>query len=272
MTREETIALWERSENVRSTKLKEGKSQDDAHEAAKSIWNSWASDVLKLRSTLEESSQFHTKKDNPFEGYVAPETFSADTPTLEWMRAAQTNFSGFVFDTKPNFRGFIFPGQAWFGESSHARRERKEREVTIFSSGARFSEAVFYMDAVFDRAEFCQNAGFRDAVFRGIARFDECKFKDAAWFIRASFLDDVWFGQCEFDGFTNFANATFQGNCSFSGSRCNGAFALNEAFFAKVPDFTQTAFLQAPRLDNVSLPTLGFFPCAHRVMATTCSD
>jgi hypothetical protein len=40
MTRDETIALWQKCEDARAAAQAEGKSEDEAHEAAKAIWNS----------------------------------------------------------------------------------------------------------------------------------------------------------------------------------------------------------------------------------------
>jgi hypothetical protein len=267
MTPKETAHFWRQCEEARTSKLEQGKSSDEAHEAAKSMWNQWASSMLARRRELENSSDVIMEQRRAYAGYIAAETFGMNTLTSEWLQAARADFSGFVFETKPNFGGFIFPGQAWFGESAAARRERKSRQVAILNAGARFSEAVFHLDAVFDRVEFVQVAGFRDAEFRGIARFDECGFKDAAWFLRTKFLDEVWFGQSEFQGFTNFSSALFKSYVSFSAARCEGAFNLNEAIFEKTPDFTQTSFREAPRLDNVSLPSVGFFPCLKKKTA-----
>jgi len=224
-----------------------------------SVWNAWAIEQLARRAALEVSSEFILRRNNDY-GYIAAEKFGGNTPTLAWLEAARVDFAGFIFETRPNFGGFIFPGQSWFGESTYARQERKPRTVASFPAGARFSQAVFHLDAVFDRVEFVQIAGFREVEFRGIARFDDCKFKDSAWFLGATFLDEVWFGQSGFTGYTNFSNATFKSNVSFSAARCEGAFNLNEALFKTIPDFTQTSFRETPRLDNLTLPSIAFFP------------
>ena len=42
MTRDETIALWRECEAACKAALAEGKSKEEAHEAAKAIWNAWA--------------------------------------------------------------------------------------------------------------------------------------------------------------------------------------------------------------------------------------
>jgi hypothetical protein len=256
MTPEETAELWQQCEEARASALKAGKSQDEAHESARCIWNAWASAMLVRRRELETSSRFITQRGNSYEGYIAAQTTGGNAATREWLQDARANFSESVFETRPKFGGFIFPGPAWFG----SRPQRKSRQVAIFKTGVRFSEAVFHLDAVFDGLEFIQTATFRDTEFRGIARFDECKFQGASWFLRTRFLGEVWFGQSEFHGFTNFTNAVFKSSVSFSAARCEGAFNLNDVVFEKIPDFTQTSFREAPRLDRVNLPSVRFFP------------
>jgi hypothetical protein len=260
MTRDETIAFWRQCESARAAALAEGKSKEEAHEAAKSIWNAWAGRMLEARCTLETSGQFIAGKSGKYEDFVADETVSFDSATLEWMQAAMVNFSGYVFEELADFGGIVFPGQALFGDSGRYTRTPAGRTPATFAAGARFSEAIFHMDAVFAWSEFNQSGGFRDAQFRGIARFNECNFNGTAWFFRARFFNDVWFGQCQFSGFTNFSKARFDGVTSFSGARSDGAFALGEAVFAKLPDLVQTSFRETPRLDNVSLPAAAFFP------------
>jgi hypothetical protein len=257
MTPKETAELWRQCEEARASRLQAGKSQDEAHESARCIWNAWASAMLVRRRELETSSHFIIERRRAYVGYIAAPTFGGNAATREWLQDARTDFSqSATFETRPNFGGFIFPGHVWFG----VRLEKKSRQAAIFNAGARFSEAVFHLDAVFDGAEFIHVAAFRDAEFRGIARFDECRFKGASSFFRTRFLGEVWFGQSEFHGFANFANAVFKSNASFSAARCEGAFNLNEVVFEKIPDFTQTSFREAPRVDNVNLPSVRFFP------------
>jgi hypothetical protein len=259
MTRDETIAFWQQCESARAAALAEGKSDEEAHEAARSIWNAWAERMLEGRRALEASCRFIAKKSDKYDDFVAAETVSSDPATLAWMQAAMVNFSRFVFEDQPNFGGFVFPGQAYFGDSGRVRTAAG-RSLTTFAAGARFSEATFHMDAVFGWSEFNQMGGFRDAEFRGIARFNECTFHGTAWFFRAKFFDEVWFGQCRFSGYTTFSKASFGGVISFRAARCDGAFTLSEAVFAKLPGLVQTSFRETPRLDNVVLPAPTFFP------------
>jgi hypothetical protein len=260
MTRDETIALWERCENARAAALAEGKSEDEAHEAAKSIWNGWANAMLEARRALEASGAFRVKRYDKYESFVAPETFADSAAAGEWILAAQTTFNGFVFEDRPNFGGFIFPGPALFGDSVRYTRAKTVREPTTFKAGCRFTGAVFHMDAIFSWAEIVQRAGFMNVEFRGIVRFDVCRFEGTAWFFGAKFMDEVWFGQSSFSGFTNFSEASFNSTISFNAARVEGAFELSGATFAKLPGFVQTSFKEAPRLDNVVLPAIKPFP------------
>lgn len=260
MTRDETVALWQRCEDARAAALVEGKSEEEAHEVSKNIWNAWAKSVLEARRALEACGQFRTKSYDGYHGFVAPETFGDSAATIEWMQAALTNFNNFVFEYRPNFGGFIFPGPALFGDSARYIRAATVREPTVFKAGCRFSKAIFHMDAVFDWSEFNQSAVFRDAEFHGVARFGQCYFKGSAYFYRAEFEDEVWLGQCKFSGFTTFSQAEFKRVVSFNAARCEGAFQLSGAKFVKLPDFVQTSFAEAPRLDNVALPAIAFFP------------
>jgi hypothetical protein len=260
MTRDETIALWQRCEDVRAAALAEGKSEDEAHEAAKAVWNAWANGMLEARRALEASGEFRTKRYDKYERYVAPETFGDSARTREWIQAAQASFNGFGFEDTPNFGGFIFPGPALFGDSVRLTRAKTVREPTVFRAGCRFTGAVFHMDAVFSWAQINQRAGFRNVEFRGIVRFDACQFQGTAWFFEAKFLDEVWFGLSSFSGFTNFTQAGFSSTASFNAARVEGAFELSGATFAKLPDFVQTSFKEAPRLDNAVLPPMGIFP------------
>ncbi len=95
MTREETIALWQECEDARTARLENGKSEDEAHEAAKTIWNAWAAELIKERKLLEVDDLFKTSKFNyETEGYVAPETCGSNEATTVWLeRASGSNLT-----------------------------------------------------------------------------------------------------------------------------------------------------------------------------------
>ena len=109
MTRDETLAFWQQCERARSAALADGKSEDEAHEAAKSIWNAWAERMLEARRALEASCQFIARKNDKYDDFVAAETVSSDPATLAWMQAARVDFGGFVFESPGGFSRVCFP-------------------------------------------------------------------------------------------------------------------------------------------------------------------
>jgi hypothetical protein len=72
MTRDETIALWQECEDARAAALAEGRSDDEANEEAKAIWNEWADNMCAIRHQLECAGSFKTKlvKRNRWRGSV----------------------------------------------------------------------------------------------------------------------------------------------------------------------------------------------------------
>ena len=260
MTRDETIAFWQQCERARGAALAEGKSGDEAHEAAKSIWNAWAARMLEARRALEASGQFIAKKNDRNDDFVAAETVSSDPRTLAWMQAARVDFSGFVFERAGGFSRVRFPRAGILRRFRPTTGQRPDDTQPPSPRAPALAKQFFIWMLFSAGRSLTSRAGFRDAEFRGIARFNECKFLGTAWFFRARFFDEVWFGQCRFGGYTNFSKARFDGVTSFSAARCDGAFTLGEAVFAKLPDLVQTSFRETPRLDNLSLPAPGFFP------------
>ena len=260
MTRDETIALWQRCEAARKAALAEGKSGNEAHEAAKAIWNAWAGRMLEARRTLEASGQFIAGKSEKYEDFVARRNDEIrPRDTGRGCRRRRSISAALSLKSGRTSAGSFFPGRRCLAISPVTPERRPCRNPTTFAAGARFSEAIFHMDAVFDWSEFNQAAGFRNAEFRGIARFNECNFNGTAWFFRARFFDDVWFGQCNLA-----ASRTFRrrGSMALPHSARPGRteLLLWAKLFAKLPDLVQTSFRETPRLDNVSLPAAAFFP------------
>jgi hypothetical protein len=56
--RKRTIERFEECERARAKALEEGKSEEEAHEAAKAIWNGWAEKMLAERQTLENAGKW----------------------------------------------------------------------------------------------------------------------------------------------------------------------------------------------------------------------
>ncbi len=94
MTRDETIALWQKCEKVRSNALKEGKSDRDAHDDAKAVWNGWATALLAERAELLETSRWSAKTAEPrdFSTYAERER-GENHETIRWLENAVCDFS-----------------------------------------------------------------------------------------------------------------------------------------------------------------------------------
>lgn len=172
MTRDETIELWQRCEDARASALADGKSENEAHECAKAIWNSWAKVHSQSRVQLANARELELSKfDYETEAWIAPETSGVNEATNMWLLQARADFHGHVFDSKPNFSGFIFPGHAIFGESKRLTKDRTKRPSVVFCQGAEFKGAEFQLDAIFDWSQFERAAGFSNVRFLDIARF-----------------------------------------------------------------------------------------------------
>ena len=235
MTRDETVALWQQCESARDAALAEGKSEEEAHEAAKSIWNAWAERMLEARRALEASGRFIAKKSEKYDDFVAAETVSSDPATLEWMQAAMVNFSGFVFEDQADFGGFVFPGQALFGDSGryttdagraepdHLRRRRPLQRSDLstwmlFSAGRSLTRRA--------------DSGMPNSAASRVLTNATSTARPG--FSGARFFDDVWFGQCKFGGFTNFSKARFDSVSSFSAARSRWCFYTGRSRFREV--------------------------------------
>jgi hypothetical protein len=268
MSQNDSIARWQICEEVRLTALKNSKQDRKAHyaaqEEARKIWNDWANDIIKARQDLESQGLFKLEKFTyEAKNYVGRETLAGNDDTAGWLDRARADSSGITFESRPNFRGFIFPGQAIFGESKgytpYTMRKAPKPCVT-FLDGARFDQAIFHLDAVFDWALFQGSVGFGSAHFCEIARFDQCVFAGTTWFHHAVFRSDLWMGQVKFKGYADFSDAIFKGPSSFYAAQSEGAFILNGASFEEIPDFTQARFQGTPRIDSKVIPPMPFFP------------
>lgn len=126
MTRDETIALWKKCEEARAQALSEGEPPEKAHEAAKYIWNQWANEQVRKREQLTAAGEFKLGKfDYMNLSFVAPETLAENAPTAQWLEGARVDYHGVIFDYKPNFSGFIFPGQTIFGELKKSNKNQE---------------------------------------------------------------------------------------------------------------------------------------------------
>lgn len=241
MTRDETIAFWKECEGARVAELKAGKSEDEAREAAKSIWNKWAdarsAEFKQLVKTGETLTPRHQEGRRTWRNRQS-------TEIKEWLDRSRVDFSGITFQSKSglvksvdtvsvdtasaftsiNFHGFQFPGEADFTETS------------------------FLTDVVFDHAKFVSHSWFRAANFSGIAYFYDCQFNG-----------NVWFTACHFEKEVNFVDAHFGSETYFIGIKSLSFVNMTNTCFAVVPRFNQASFAEAPDFDNLEFPILSFF-------------
>jgi hypothetical protein len=148
MTPKETAELWRQCEEARASRLQAGKSQDEAHESARCIWNAWASAMLVRRRELETSSHFIIERRSAYVGYIAAPTFGGNAATREWLQDARTDFSqSATFETRPNFGGFIFPGHVWFGVRLEKNRDKPRSSMPVLVSAKLCSTSMRFLTA-----------------------------------------------------------------------------------------------------------------------------
>jgi uncharacterized protein YjbI with pentapeptide repeats len=169
----------------------------------------------------------------------------ANTTFSDVARFGKAIFSGTARFTNATFKGAAFFHETQFSDFS-------EFNDVIFSDGAWFSKTQFSKDAGFERSTFSRATGFGEARFRR-ASFHGATFSATTWFDRAEFSDNARFDQATFAGYTSFENVGFHRKADFSGARSERAFSLAGAVFEDVPNFVQSHFVEAPRLDNVHL-------------------
>jgi len=288
MTRDETVALFERCETARAearaAALAEGKGEwearEIAHQAAKAIWNGWAKGLLAERKALEETGRWAAEKH--WAGYLE----AKNEDTRQWMEAAETSFlrchflvsgevaseeakeessssgesvkSVYLSNAAVDFSGFVFPGAARFHRATFSGDAwfggATFRGVAGFD-GSTFSGAALFNNAQFAEAWFKEvkfnRAEFARAKFVGKAVFESVHFSGNAFFTQTVFFKTADFSLAKFDQYAGFDAAEFHGAANFNAMRGDKAFAMADAVFKVVPDFIQAHFEEAPRLDNV---------------------
>ena len=164
------------------------------------------------------------------------------------LRTKQIDFSGFIFPDQCSFKNSIFRGVTHF---TGAR----------FYDEANFERCVFSNLSVFAKSIFFNTARFNDAIFRHQAMFVDVKLKNQSRFDNVRFERMAWFYQTAFERFCSFEKARFNGHANFEGTQAAGGFTLDKAkFYHQVPSFIQANFIEAPRLDMVSvLPPPKYF-------------
>jgi len=248
----------------------------------KEFWNAWADDMFARRRQLEESGHWQ----------VDPQGNIQNAEAKEWVRQVSIDFAFHDFGETADFAGFVFPaditfaqakfafgaefddsvflGRAWFDRAVFSRdagfaRSRWSGEASL--KGTKFGGAAGFSDAIFERnlnsagARFAGKANFQNARFAGDADFDGATFRERALFDAARFEASARFRACAFTDGALFTNGTFAASATFDGVRSIGPFSLVGADFAQVPDFTETDFSTAVRLDEIAIadaPLLAF--------------
>ena len=164
-------------------------------------------------------------------------------------------FFGASFQGDAWFTKASFEGTAGFGEGSF--RGDVEFFGASFKGTAWFTEASFQGDAWFIKASFEDTAKFGEGSFQGDVEFFGASFQGDVEFTKASFEDTARFDLTEFAGYSTFASVVFTKAASFHAIRGQSAFSLKGATFRAVPDFIQAHFDEAPRLDNLTIATVG---------------
>ena len=250
MTRDETIALWNKCEEARAKALAEGKPFDEAHEQARNIWNSWAQPLKERRLELEHRRTLSYRSDQAPD-IIAPRKIPDNEDSAAFHHDAVADFSGHEFSDIVDFNGFIFPGDLILGEN-HKQRSRKSGSC-VFTKYVCFNHCEVMGDFNFRRVQCLANIGFTRACFRGDANFAKSIFHKAVWFRDVVFHKEIWFGQTQFQSYCDFINTHFFGLVAFRGISSIGIFDLSGAVFERVPDFDQAQFDRSPRLDNLEI-------------------
>ncbi|MEO0810573.1 MAG: pentapeptide repeat-containing protein, partial [Pseudomonadota bacterium] len=81
-----------------------------------------------------------------------------------------------------------------------------------------------------------------------------------AYFQRTKFRKTAGFERCQINSQITFAHARFDSTANFKGITSNVGFTLSEAYFHRVPDFTESVFHRPPRLDDVEVRPTWFGP------------
>ena len=291
MTRDETIALWKKCEEARAAGLSAGQTEEQAHEAAKAIWNAWAVALLAERTELVKSGLWSARA-LAFQsiGTYAEREHGENNETTHWLENAVCDFSGFRFEPladadakpsenkffgkkdfswfgsdvrrSPNFSGYIFPSDCDFWSAYLPGPVSFERAVfnglagfrrTTFENIVWFSGATFNQAAWFARTSFAGVADFREVTFRGWARFAGAKFEEVALFERARFKTRAWFVACSFAKRAAFDGSEFFGVTDFSAISVEKNLDMKGCSFLEPPGFHQSSFREAPDFDDVKL-------------------
>ena len=265
--------------------LDAGKSEDDAHEAAKAIWNGWAEQMLAEKERLVEDGKWAVRKRRTVFGFWGE--VGTNDETRNWLEKAATSFHSLRLrsasgEDQPesesdgrqatpinslpyvgqsvDFRNFLFPGQTDF-QSATFSGDVWFQSAT-FSGSAWFHSATFSGKAWFNSSTFSGNARFDSATFSGNASFDSATFSGNAWFSSATFGGDTLFDGATFIGKARFNNATFSGDAWFRSATFSGNVSFNRATFSGNASFDGATFTGAAWFHSATFSSGAWFDLA----------
>jgi hypothetical protein len=235
MTRDETILLWRRCEEARAQAAGAGASIDEAHRAAKAVWNDWAESQLIERKKIEAQGKWDLLKRK---GETRKRWFQRHSPVMQsWLLQARADFSGLKIVLDPNHDILSSGGDPFYN-------------IRVGGPWIDFRDFIFPGEADFTEAELSGITYFDQAIFKGPAWFRAVK-TNTVNFNNTVFLTQVWFRQAEFSGAGHLGDAVFRDEADFVAINSKSFFDLSETKFEYLPNFIQAHFDEAPRLDDL---------------------
>ena len=180
----ETQELWIRCEAARNEAKSLGKSDDEAHNSALTLWNDWAGKMLGdlsdiglghlsnvavgprwlelangLRLTREAAGDSETEN-------IANRVIQS---YRQWQIRALADFSGYVFSQNVKFDCFVFPAGANFENCKFV--DFASFQKANFMEDVYFTGSVFSDGAFFCKVTFSGNADFSGVLFHGETEF-----------------------------------------------------------------------------------------------------
>jgi hypothetical protein len=282
MTRDETIALFLECEAKRAEALNAAKSEEEAHEAARTHWNAWAERMLAERRELISLGDGTLHRRRMLDD--RHKWLQKHSPKMRvWLNKARVDFSQSHFVSRSNIeecisdttdatskldklKNFIserrtralIEGDARWSLSGAPELDRYIPVIVsesvrtdfsgfLFPSEARFDYSRFFQQAWFFKAHFIGDTRFNGVFFTGHAGFNEAQFSGDSWF-NSTFANSAWFKECQFDGDALFVHATFGGYTTFQETRFRRAVSFHAIRSASAFELSDVTFECTPDL------------------------
>ncbi len=232
MTRDETVALFLECEakraEARAAALAEGKDKHGAdtaaHEAAKAHWNAWAEPLLAERKAMEADGRWAAEKD--WMGDLEPK----NAKTHGWMDKAEADLPPLSISCTGGAGNQ--KRQREKSKKRTATANRPSNQSSLRETRADFSGFIFPGNARFESATFSDYAWFESATFSGSAWFDSASFSGGVSFASATFSGYAWFASATFSGSARLEGATFSGYALFAGTTFSGTTSFDSVGFS----------------------------------------